>query len=206
MGTGAGWLTRRLRLTDPDPSVRAAAQDFIGGIVDFAGSFGAPAIIGSMQGRHGDEVSRDQALDWLRMELNQLGPRAHAHGVPLLYEPLNRYETNLFNTLSEAADFLETLKTRNVKLLADLFHMNIEEVDLAESIRKAGHRIGHVHFADSNRRAMGFGHTPAKLIAQALMDVGYEGFVSGEIFPWPDPQTAAAKTLESFRTAFCRRT
>ena len=172
--------------------------------MDFAGGFGAPAIIGSMQGRHGDGVSRDQALDWLRMELNQLGPRAHAHGVPLLYEPLNRYETNLFNTLSEASDFLETLNTRNVKLLADLFHMNIEEVDLAESIRKAGHRIGHVHFADSNRRAMGFGHTPAKLIAQALMDVGYEGFVSGEIFPWPDPQTAAAKTLESFRTAFCR--
>jgi sugar phosphate isomerase/epimerase len=204
MGTGAGWLTRRLRLTDPDHSVRAAAQDFIGGIVDFAGGFGAPAIIGSMQGRHGDGVSRDQALDWLRMELNQLGPRAHAHGVPLLYEPLNRYETNLFNTLSEASDFLETLNTRNVKLLADLFHMNMEEVDMAESIRKAGHRIGHVHFADSNRRAMGFGHTPAKPIAQALMDVGYEGFVSGEIFPWPDPQTAAAKTLESFRTAFCR--
>jgi sugar phosphate isomerase/epimerase len=204
MGTGAGWLTRRLRLTDADPFVRAAAQDFIGGIVDFAGGFGAPAILGSMQGRHGDEVSRDQALDWLRMALNQLGPRAHAHGVPLLYEPLNRYETNLFNTLSEATEFLETLNTRNVKLLADLFHMNMEEVDLAESIRTAGSRIGHVHFADSNRRAMGFGHTPAKHIAQALMDVGYNGFVSGEIFPWPDPQTAAEKTLESFRTAFCR--
>jgi sugar phosphate isomerase/epimerase len=122
----------------------------------------------------------------------------------LLYEPLNRYETNLFNTLSEAADFLETLNTRNVKLLADLFHMNMEEVDLAKSIRKAGHRIGHVHFADSNRRAMGFGHTAAEPIAQALMDVGYEGFVSGEIFPWPDPQTAAEKTLESFHASFCR--
>ena len=204
MGTGAGWLTRRLRLTDPDPLVRATARDFIGGIVDFAGGFGAPAIIGSMQGRHGDGVTRDQALDWLRAELNQLGPRAHAHGVPLLYEPLNRYETNLFNTLSEAADFLETLNTRNVKLLADLFHMNMEEIDLAKSILKVGHRIGHVHFADSNRRAMGFGHTAAKPIAQALIDVGYEGFVSGEIFPWPDPQTAAEKTLESFHSAFCR--
>ena len=82
--------------------------------------------------------------------------------------------------------------------------MNMEEVDLAKSILKAGHRIGHVHFADSNRRAMGFGHTAAKPIAQALMDVGYEGFVSGEIFPWPDPQTAAEKTLESFHASFCR--
>jgi len=204
MGTGAGWLTRKLRLTDPDAMVRATARDFIGAIIDFAGGFGAPAIIGSMQGRHGDGVSRDQALDWLRSELNQLGPRAHAHGVTLLYEPLNRYETNLFNTLSEASAFLDTLNTRNVKLLADLFHMNIEEADPAASIRSAGHRIGHVHFADSNRRAMGFGHTAIQPIAQALIDVGYEGYVSGEVFPWPDSQTAASKTLESFKTTFRR--
>lgn len=204
MGTGAGWLTRKLRLTDPDSTVRAKARDFIGAIIDFAGGFGAPAIIGSMQGRHGDGVSREQALDWLRSELDQLGPRAHAHGVPLLYEPLNRYETNLFNTLSDASAFLDTLNTRNVKVLADLFHMNIEESDPAESIRNAGPRIGHVHFADSNRKAMGFGHTAVAPISQALLDIGYEGYVSGEIFPWPDSQTAAAKTLASFQAAFRR--
>jgi sugar phosphate isomerase/epimerase len=202
MGTGAGWLTRKLRLTDPDPWVRASARDFIGAIIDLAGGFGAPAIIGSMQGRHGEGVSRAQALDWLRGELNQLGPRAHAHGVPLLYEPLNRYETNLFNTLSEAAAFLESLETRNVKLLADLFHMNIEEADSAGAIRTVGGHLGHVHFADSNRRAIGFGQTDVGPIAKALIDVGYEGFVSGEIFPWPDPETAACRTLESFKSAF----
>ncbi|MBM3850436.1 MAG: sugar phosphate isomerase/epimerase [Verrucomicrobia bacterium] len=202
MGTGAGWLTRRLRLTDPDPMVRAAARDFIGAVIDLAGGFGAPAIIGSMQGRHGDGVTREQALDWLRSELNQLGPRAHAHGVPLLYEPLNRYETNLFNTLADAVGFLETLETRNVKLLADLFHMNIEESDPTGAIRSVGRHVGHVHFADSNRRAIGYGHTDVRPIAQTLMEVGYEGFVSGEIFPWPDPETAARKTLESFRANF----
>ena len=203
-GTGGGWLVHKWHLTHADPAIRSQAREFIRAIIDVGGEFKAPAIIGSMQGKAEGDVSRDQALTWLAEALTDLGAHAARHGVPLLYEPLNRYETNLFNTLSEAYDFLETLNTRNVKLLADLFHMNMEEVDLAESIRKAGHRIGHVHFADSNRRAMGFGHTPTKHIAQALMDVGYEGFVSGEIFPWPDPQTAAAKTLESFRTAFCR--
>jgi sugar phosphate isomerase/epimerase len=59
-----------------------------------------------------------------------------------------------------------------------------------------------VHFADSNRRAIGFGHTPVEPVAKALIDVGYQGYVSGEIFPWPDTQAAAAKTLESFRKAF----
>mgnify|MGYP001410744230 CR=1 FL=1 len=102
VGTGAGWLRRKLTLTDPDPHVRMCARDFAGAIVDFAGGFGVPAIIGSMQGRVADGVDRDQALAWLREELDQLGPRAHALDAPLLYEPLNRYETNLFNTVGNS--------------------------------------------------------------------------------------------------------
>lgn len=202
MGTGAGWLRRKLRLTDPDPIVRATAKDFIGAVIDFAGGFGAPAIIGSMQGRHGDGVSREQALEWLRFELDQLGPRAHALGVPLLYEPLNRYETNLFNTVAEAAEFLGTLRTRNVKLLCDLFHMNIEEADVAAALKSAGELVGHVHFADSNRKAIGFGHTPVEPVAAALREIGYTGYVSAEVLPLPDSDTAAAKTIESFRKWF----
>lgn len=81
MGTGAGWLTRKLTLTSPDPAVRHQAQQFIGAIVDLA-SKSAPAIIGSMQGRAEGQVSRDQALHWLAEALEQLGPRAHVHGVP----------------------------------------------------------------------------------------------------------------------------
>src|SRR5687768_10046163 len=51
MGTGAGWIAHQLRLTDPDAATRRRAQQFIAGIIDLAGGFGAPAIIGSMQGR-----------------------------------------------------------------------------------------------------------------------------------------------------------
>jgi len=202
MGTGAGWLRRKLSLTDPDPHVRMCARDFAGAIVDFAGGFGAPAILGSMQGRVADGVPRDQAMAWLREELDQLGPRAHALGVPFLYEPLNRYETNLFNTLAEALAFLDTLRTRNVKLLVDLFHANIEEADLAAAIRLAGPAVGHIHFADSNRQAVGFGHTDIAPVAQALRDIGYQGCVSAEVLPLPDPDTAARQTMESFRRWF----
>jgi sugar phosphate isomerase/epimerase len=65
IGSGAGWVKHRLHLTDPDAAVRRRARDFIAAIIDFAGSFGAPAIIGSMQGRCGDGVTRAQALAWL---------------------------------------------------------------------------------------------------------------------------------------------
>ena len=63
IGTGAGWVKHKLRLTDPDAAVRQGAIGFVGGIIDAAGALGAPAIIGSMQGRWGDGVARDQALD-----------------------------------------------------------------------------------------------------------------------------------------------
>lgn len=205
VGSGAGWVKRKLRLTDPDPHVRMCARDFIGAIIDFAGGFGAPAIIGSMQGRWGDgpnPVSRDQALAWLKEELDQLGPRAHALGVPLLYEPLNRYETNLFNTVTDAVSFLDTLRTRNVKLLCDLFHMNIEEPDIAAALRTAGPHLGHVHFADSNRRAIGLGHTNVAPIVTALREIHYTGFVSAEVLPLPDSETAAQQTIASFRRWF----
>ena len=51
IGTGAGWVKHKLRLTDPDASVRQRAIGFVSEIIDAAGTLGAPAIIGSLQGR-----------------------------------------------------------------------------------------------------------------------------------------------------------
>lgn len=202
MGTGAGWVVQKLRLTDPEAGVRKRAQQFVGSIIDFAGGFGASAIIGSMQGRADGAVTREQAMGWLGEALEQLGPRAHALGVPLLFEPLNRYETNLVRTVDEGLDLLQPLRTKNVKLLCDLFHMNIEESSIADALRRAGTALGHVHFADSNRHAIGLGHTDMAPIAAALREIGYAGFVSAEILPLPDSEAAARKTVESFRRFF----
>src|SRR5437773_6085761 len=149
MGTGAGWLAHKLRLTDSDALVRERARNFVASIIDLAAGFGAPAIIGSMQGRSEGNLTRDGAIEKLREALETLGPRAHAAGVPLLFEPLNRYETNLINTVADGLELLRSLRTQNVKLLCDLFHMNIEEPNIGESIRQAGPWMGHLHLADS---------------------------------------------------------
>jgi sugar phosphate isomerase/epimerase len=169
-------------------------------MIEVAAEFGAPAIIGSMQGRVEGDLDRAQALDWLGDALEDLGAHAETLGTPLLYEPLNRYETNLFNRLSDAAAFLDSLRTRNVKLLADLFHMNIEESSPADALRSAARHVGHVHFADSNRHAVGFGHTETAPILAALRDIGYAGYLSAEILPLPDSQTAAAQTARALQT------
>ncbi len=202
VGTGAGKVLHGLTLSDPDSEIRKKAISFISEMISFGASFGAPAIIGSMQGNSLPEIGREQTLSWLAEGLEILGEKAKSEGVFLIYEPLNRYESNLLNTLEAGAGFLGTLKTKNIKLLADLFHMNIEEADLPESIRQSGAYIGHVHFADSNRRPIGLGHTDMAPIVQALKDESYSGYVSAEAFPWPDPESAAKQTIDSFRNYF----
>jgi sugar phosphate isomerase/epimerase len=202
IGTGAGWVVSKLRLTDPDRGIRRTARDFAGALIDLAGGFGAPAILGSMQGRWDPPGTRDQALAWLGEALEQLAPRAHALGVPLLLEPLNRYETNLLNRVDDALAFLANLRTQNVKLLCDLFHMNIEEANIAEALLRAGPKLGHVHLADSNRQAAGFGHTDMASVAAALRTIGFTGFLSAEILPLPDGPAAAGQTIRAFRSHF----
>ena len=199
VGTGGGWVVHKWTLTHADPAIRARARGFIRGMIEKAAALGAPAILGSMQGRWEGDVSREQALTWLAEALDELGNHAGEHGQPFLYEPLNRYETNLIHRTGDAAAWLRTLPTRNVRILADLFHLNIEEADIGDALRAGGDLVGHVHFADSNRHAIGFGHTDVAPVIAALRDSNYQGYLSAEILPLPDSATAAQKTIESFR-------
>ena len=168
----------------------------------FGAQHEAPAIIGSMQGNVVNGMEREQSIAWLAEGLGILEKIASEQGVFLIYEPLNRYETNMFNTLGAGVEFVEQHKLTNVKLLADLFHMNIEEVDSAKSILTNRNHIGHVHFADSNRRPIGNGQTNMSDIASALKEIKYAGYVSAEAFPWPTPDDAARQTINSFNRFF----
>ena len=199
VGTGAGKVIHGgLTLTDPDPKIRQKAISFISEMI----SFGAPAIIGSMQGNVLPGNNREETMDWLVHGLEILQKTANDQGVILIYEPLNRYETNLLNTLKAGIEFLKKNDLKNVRLLADLFHMNIEEDSLPQIILESGKYIGHVHFADSNRKPMGFGHTNMQPIATALKEISYSGYVSAEAFPWPNPDAAAEQTIKAFQNFF----
>ena len=201
MGTGAGWLKNRLHLCLTNAEERTQARSFARSIIDTAGALGAPAIIGSMQGR-ADPDDHAAASGHLREALEELGEHARQYHVPLLYEPLNRYETNMVNTIAAGVQLLERLSTKNIALLADLFHMNIEETDIAAALRAGKGRIGHVHFVDSNRRPAGLGHIDFAPIAQALRAIEFSGYASAEALPHPDPEAAARQTIEAFRKWF----
>ena len=197
IGTGAGWVKHRLLLCDPDREQRQHAIEFVRSMMRIASELSAPAIVGSMQGRSTPTLAKSEAKALLRDSLETLNEEAEKFGQPLLFEPLNRYETDQANTLEQGLELTGELK--NVMLLADLFHMNIEEANVAASIRHAGHKIGHVHFADSNRMAIGFGHLEVPSIIQSLRSIAYAKYLSAEVLSRPDAMGAARQTIESFR-------
>lgn len=203
-GTGAGMLIHRLSLSDPDAQRRDTAVRFVQSIIDAASEFGAPAIIGSMQGRWDANCDRTTTLRHLQESLRQLSEHAAGRGTCLLFEPLNRYESNLASTLQQGREVLSSVGNSNLRLLADLFHMNIEESSVEEALRETGIAglIGHVHFVDSSRQAAGRGHLNFRNIAESLHSFGYEGFLSAEAFPIPDSGSAAAETIHTFRKFF----
>jgi sugar phosphate isomerase/epimerase len=202
VGTGAGWVKHRLSLTSPQSAERREARDFVRSMIDAAAALGAPAIVGSMQGRWGGDAGKDAARGYLAEALHELGEHAARHNLPLLFEPLNRYETNMANTVHAAVLLVQWLAGGNVKVLADLFHMNIEERDIAAALRDARGHIGHVHLADSNRCAAGMGHTDFAPISAALYSTHYTGYVSAEALPFPSPEIAADATMRAYQQYF----
>src|SRR4051812_35810051 len=198
MGTGAGKVKHNLTLTSVNEGIREQAREFVAAMIDCAAEYNAPVIIGSMQ-QSSERIDRQAALQYFKEAIEDLAPLAAKKNQILLIEPLNRYETNLLNTVQQGLEFLSSLKAENVRLLLDVFHMNIEEQNIPQVIRLAGSAVGHVHFADSNRRAVGFGHIDFRPTIHALRDTGYNGYLSAEILPWPNSEAAAAQTIESFK-------
>ncbi len=197
IGTGQAWGEERLSLTDPRPNIRKKTVNRLKQHILFAAPSRAKVIIGLIRGMSRPEVSPDQTREWLLEGIGECADFAKDFkDVFLAVELINRYETNLLNTVREGLDFLNLLQRENVGLLVDTFHMNIEEADIQKSIRSAEAKINHVHFADSNRWAPGWGHLNFKAVMDALYAIDYSGYVSAEIMPKPTIESCAEETIQ----------
>jgi len=200
IGTGQAWGEEGLSFTDPDPEVRRAAIERTISHIPFAARTGAVIIIGLLRGVVKPGVDGSQAMDWLVAALQQCCAAARPHGVRLALEPICRYETTLINNLAQGLELLRQVGAANMGLLADTFHMNIEEPVIEDSIRACGDRIFHFHVADSNRWYPGAGHLDFERILNTLLSTGYRGTVSGEFMPLPDADTAAQRGIAFLRS------
>lgn len=112
-------------------------------------------------------------------------------------EALNRYETHLIRNLNSALEICEVIGSPRVGILADFFHMNIEESDISRSIQSARNRIIHVQLGDSNRLLPGQGHIDFKSGIKALIDIDYNGFMAFECLS-PEPKIKNLKGSIAF--------
>ncbi|MBL7198934.1 MAG: sugar phosphate isomerase/epimerase [Anaerolineae bacterium] len=199
IGTGQAWGEEGLSFTDPDEGVREAAIRRVCDHIPFAARTGAVIIIGLLRGIVKPGITHDQAMAWLVEALQHCSSAAAPHGVRLVLEPINRYETTLINRIAECMELIDVVGADNFGLLPDTFHMNIEEPSIAESLRRAGPRIYHVHVADSNRWYPGAGHIDFGEVVSTLRDIGYGGTISVEAMPMPDADTCAIESIKTLR-------
>jgi len=186
-----GWLI------DPDPEQIALARADLREQLELAGALGAACIVVPLWGRTrnlpglatGRSREEDAALfvDGLR----GLAPHAERSGATLVIEPLNRYQNDLCNTLAEAREFRDAVGSPAVKVMGDVFHMNMEEADMAGALTAAGDALGYVHVADNHRLEPGQGHVDFAPILGALEAMRYDGYVGLECLRLSGPADTA---------------
>jgi D-psicose/D-tagatose/L-ribulose 3-epimerase len=177
--------------------------------VDLASAVGAPlvVVIPASAGRTspaGDVSSEEEWVAAVEGEWNYAvesvrtaAAYAEQKGILLAVEPINRYESFLVNNVDQGLRFVSEVGSEAVRLHLDAFHMNIEEKDPAEAIRKAGRLLVNMHISDSNRQAVGYGHTDFEAIVKALKDINYQGPLTLEPVP-PHPNALLAVDMERY--------
>jgi 5-keto-L-gluconate epimerase len=188
-----------LSLTDPDPAVRGAARERLRDYIDFAGHWGAQIHLGRIRGSIPDGPGSVEAWKVMREGFLEAADYGHPRGVRVLLEPQCRFQGNSLLSVTEGIAFMQELNHPNLGIVADTFHMNIEDVSLPASLMAGAPWLWHVHFADSNRRYPGAGHLNFQEVLEALKLIGYDRFITMEIEQSPDSPTAAQRAIQTVR-------
>ncbi len=194
----AGWLAEagiacsalhyifdpRVKMSSLEANDSAFALNALKQVVDLADDLGAPTIIVGGGGTRSfkEAQTRESVADHLARLIRLSGEYALPRNITLAIEALNRYETNYIRTLEDASNFAEAVQLPNVRIMGDTYHMNIEESSIEEAIVQFGGRLAHLHLADSNRLAPGFGHIDFGKVVGALRTIGYDQYCSIEVF------------------------
>ena len=152
--------------------------------VAVARDLGARKLAGILYSAHRKYPTAPTAHGWRNSTgtVARVAEAARAAGVTLNLELVNRFETNLLNTVEQGLAFIRDTGSDNVFLHLDTFHMNMEETDFGRAIRLAGDRLGYFHVGESNRGFLGSGTIDFARIFDALVDVGYDDDIAFESF------------------------
>lgn len=195
---------RQSRFLDPNPHEREQALDELRASIRCAADIQAKGVIfvPHFFGALLPDLSPYKSAMQLEAELldrflRELSDFAYALGVELYVEPVNRYETHFLNRLEQAAHVTRKINHSSVKIVADVFHMALEEQDMTTAFQAHASDIGHVHLADNNRGLPGQGMLDFAAIGAALKQIGYTGWAAYECGNPGDNHDQAAAYAEA---------
>lgn len=199
IGTGLAWVRDGLSLTSRDEEVRARAIARLRNFIHLGAEFGSVVIVGLIKGLVKESENRNEYDLHLTEALEACLAVARESGVTLVLEAMNRYESDVLNTIEECVRTIEQFDSAHLKLHIDTYHMNIEEDRIGRNIMAAGKHVGHVHVADSHRGYPGTGHYNFAQTIAALRAVGYHGALAVECLAKPTPEVAAQGAYDAMR-------
>jgi len=182
----------------PDPAVQRRAYEHMERVVDCCQAVGATVLAGPHQVALGVFTGRGATdEEWARSvaHIRRVAEYAAPAGVLLTEEVVNRFELYHLNTMAQAIRFVDDVGHPNCRIHLDTFHANIEEKRPGDSIRAAGSRIGYVHISENDRGVPGSGHVAWDATFDALVAIGYDGWLTVESFGDALPNLAAATKI-----------
>lgn len=196
ISTGMEYTRNGLCLISDDTSNRRAAIEVLKAHLDLGAAIHCPVVVGIMRGSIPDFARQEEYMARYTEALLELSAYAKQAGTEIYVESIMRYINNYLNSAPETAQYLRSLPTDNVKLHIDTHSMVVEDKNFAQSVQEAADILGYVHFSDSNRGYPGAGNIDFKTVMNALMDVGYQGYISTECQPYPTEFECAKRGLD----------
>ncbi|MBM3830143.1 MAG: sugar phosphate isomerase/epimerase [Verrucomicrobia bacterium] len=206
--SGLHWVLVKaegMYLTSPETAVRGKTARYFCDLVDCCADFGGKIIVvGSPKQRNVmPGVTLEQAWTWATDVFRDAVKRAEDRGVTICFEPLAPTETNFINTAADGLKFTQPLRSPNFKIILDVKAMSSEAKPIPQIIRESRGGFAYFHANDANLKGPGFGNVDFKPIAAALKEVGYDGYVSVEVFNFEEgPEVIATKSIEYLKRTF----
>ncbi len=180
-----GIYTPERDLSSSNEIIRKNAVQYVKKSIDLAKALNATTVIvvPTCVGKLSPETTLEEEWNNAISSVKEAGQYAKEQEITLAIEALNRYETYLVNNLTLAVRFVEEVNVEGIGIMADLFHMSIEERNMTEALNKISPYLAHVHIADNTREAAGLGQTDFKPVISFLNDANYKGYITMEFLP-----------------------
>lgn len=191
-----------VHITHPDKAMRDFTVQYLVDLAHFCGDIGGKVMIfGSPKQRNVEAgMTYEQAFDNAVEVFSRALPACEERGVTICMEPLTHLETNFCTSAEETVRLIDKVNHPHFRLLLDTKAMTFEEEGRPATIRKYGQYLAHYHANDENLNGPGWGEVDFGPIFEALRDIGYQRYVSVEVFKFePGPEAIATKSLEYLR-------